>query len=148
MSRLVRRLIVGGISVLIVLWVSVFAFSKYLEARIATSMEFERAKITSATVLSVVEVKPAKPPKADHTDRLYMVCFTIDNLDQIRSDMRQEYQSAEARRLASEGPRCKATTKVAIAKALGKGDKLSVVYLLENQGIIVLVSVMAFGEDL
>src|ERR1039458_2179903 len=148
MSRLARRLTVGGILVVILLSVSVFVLSKYLDARMAASMEFEKAKITSATVVSVAEVKPAKPLKADDSDRLYIVCFTIDNLDQIRTDMRQEYQSAEAQRVASEGPRCRATSKAALAKALGKGEKLSITYLLENQHQIDVVAVTAFGEDL
>jgi hypothetical protein len=127
----------------------VTSFAIYrINAGIAASVEHKSAKTTSATVSSVVGIETAKPLKTGENNRLFKVCFTIDNFDQVEADMRQGYQTAEAHRLASDGPRCKVTTKVAIAKNLNKGDRLSVVYLLENQYHIDLVAVTAFGEDL
>ncbi|HWG19975.1 MAG TPA: hypothetical protein VG225_05535 [Terracidiphilus sp.] len=147
MSRIARWLIAIGISGALV--ISVVAFVLYrISAGITASVEHKSAKTTSATVLSVSEVEPAKPLKGGDSDRLFKVCFTIDNLDQVETDMRHGYQAAETQRLASDGPRCKVTAKSAIAKNLNKGDKLSVVYLLENQYRIDLVAITAFGEDL
>jgi hypothetical protein len=147
MSGLARWLIAIGISVALV--VSVTAFVIYrISAGITASVEHKSAKTTSATVLSVVEVEPAKSPKAGDSDRLFKVCFAIDNLDQVEADMRPGYQAAETQRVVSDGPRCKVTTKAAIAKNLNKGDKLAVVYLLENQYHVDVVAVTAFGEDL
>jgi hypothetical protein len=119
-----------------------------INAGIAASVEHKSAKTTSATVSSVAEIETAKPLKADDSDRLFKVCFIIDNFDQVDAEMRQGYQAAETQRLESGGPRCKVTTKAAIAKNLNKGDRLSVVYLLENQYRIDLVAITAFGEDL
>jgi hypothetical protein len=147
MSRLARWLIAIGISVALV--ISVGALILYrISASINASVEHKSAKTSSATVFSVAEVVPSQPLKAEDSDRLFRVCFTIDNFAQVEADMRQGYQVAETQRLASDGPRCKVTTKVAIAKNLNKGDKLSVVYLLENQYHIDVVAATAFGEDL
>lgn len=41
-----------------------------------------------------------------------------------------------------------AATKVALARKIKRGTKLTVVYLLENQYSIDLVAATAFGEDL
>jgi hypothetical protein len=147
MSRLPRWLISIGISVALVISVAAFVLYR-ISAGITASVEHKSAKTSSATVFSVAEVVPLQPLKAGDSDRLFRVCFTIDNFDQVEADMRQGYQAAEAERIASDGPRCKVTAKVAIAKNLTKGDKLSVVYLLENQYHIDVVATTAFGEDL
>ncbi len=55
---------------------------------------------------------------------------------------------AETERQSRDGPRCKVTSKVAIARNVRVGDKLSIVYLLENQYQIDVVAVSVFGEDL
>jgi hypothetical protein len=132
MSRLARWLIAIGISVTLVISLAVFVLYR-ISAGITASVEHKSAKTSPATVFSVAEVVPSQPLKAGDSDGLYKVCFTIDDFSQVEADMRQGYQATETQRLASDGPRCKVTAKVAIAKNLSKGDKLSVVYLLENQ---------------
>ena len=72
----------------------------------------------------------------------------IDDFDQIHSDFRQGYRSAESQRLLRDGPRCKVTPNVALAKSLSKGDKISVVFLIGNQYQIDIVAVSALGENL
>jgi hypothetical protein len=119
-----------------------------IQAGIVASVDYKSAKSTTATVVSVTELRPTNPSQDGSNDQPYRVCFTIDNIDQVATDMRQGYQSAEAQRLARNGPRCKVTTKVTLAKKLNNGDKLTVIYLLENQYQIDIASATAFGEDL
>lgn len=146
-SRLVRRLISIGIAVLLVASLAVFVVYQ-IDADIASSVDNKSGKSTTATVVDVVEIGEAKPVRARSNDQLFRICFTIDNFDQVQAYMRQGYQLYESQRLIREGPRCKVTAKVALAKRLKRGDKLSVVYLLENEYHIVVVSTSAFGENL
>lgn len=147
MTRLARRLIWIGFPAAFV--VSLTAFVIYrIDAGIAASVDNKSSKTTTATVVSVTEVRRTDLAEVGSNNQLYKVCFTIDNFDQVAADTRYEYQSAEVQRLSRDGPRCKVTTKAAIAKRLNKGDKLTVVYLLENQGHIDMVGNAAFGEDL
>jgi len=74
---------VGVTSIVLTLCAGLAIFVVYIDARIAASVDFETAKTTIATVVSVAEIKPVNPLKADDSDRLYKVCFTIDNFDQI-----------------------------------------------------------------
>lgn len=147
MSRLVRRLITVSILVALAVCFTAFVIYTRIHAGIAASVEHKSSKRTTATVVSVAEMRQSNPPEVAGNDQLYKVCFTIDNFDQVESDMREGYQSAEAERLTREGPRCKVTTNAVLAKNLSKGDKLTVVYLLENQYRIDLVATTAFGKD-
>lgn len=131
----------------IVASLAVFAIYR-IHAGIVASVDHKSAKTTTATVVSVTEVQKTSPMGSGGADQLFKVCFTVDNFDQVEADMREGYQSAEAQRLSREGPRCKVTTKAVLAKHLNKGDKLSAVYLLENQYHIDLVAITAFGEDI
>jgi hypothetical protein len=147
MNKLARWLIAIGVSVVLV--ISLMAFALYrIGQGITASVDHKSAKTSSATVLSVTEVEPSKSLKAEGSGRPFKICFSIDSFDQVEADLRNEYQAAETRRLASDGPRCKVTAKAATVKKLNKGDKLSVAYLLENQYRIDLVRITAFGEDL
>jgi hypothetical protein len=148
MSRLAARLVT--VTVLVALAASVTAYVAYrrIQTGIAASVEHKSSKRTTATVVSVAEVRGTSPAETGTTDSMYKVCFTIDNFGQVDADMRQGYWSAETERLSREGPRCRVTTNVTLAKNLKKGDKLAVVYLLENQYRIDLVAVTAFGKDL
>lgn len=92
---------------------------------------------------------PGKPPSdKDSNDQLFKVCFTLDNFNDIEANMRRGYQSAEERRVATQGPRCESTIKGTLAKRLSKGDKVEVTYLLENDYQIDVAKVTAYGEDL
>ena len=113
----------------------------------AASVEHKGAKHTTATVVDVVEME-GRASGPESKGPLYKVCFTIDNFDQVDSGMRQGYRSAEARRLTNSGPRCKVTSNLGIARTLAKGGKLNVVYLLENDYQIDVVSAAAHGQDL
>lgn len=136
--------------ILVVLAIAVIAFVALtrIKAGIDTSVEHKSAKHTTATAVSVTAMPASKTPDPAYKSQLFKVCFTIDDFDQVRADMRAEYQSAEARRLTKEGPRCKVTRDGALAKKLSKGDKLSVVYLLENDYQIDLAAINAYGEAL
>jgi hypothetical protein len=147
MSGLVRGLIVAGISIVLIVCVTAFILYR-VHTGIVESVEHKSAKSSFATVVSVAEIGNSSPPEKPSADDVLKVCFTIDGFDQVESDMREGYQSAENQRLASDGPRCKVTAKVALAKNLNKGDKLSVVYLLENEYRIDIVMVTSNGEDL
>jgi len=117
-------------------------------AGISAAAEHKSAKVAAATVVSSTEMPRADSSGTNGSDRLFRVCFTIDSFDQVEADMRQGYQSAEAQRLARDGPRCTVTGKTTLAKRLSKGDKLSVTYLLENEYQIDLVSASASGGEL
>jgi hypothetical protein len=147
MGRLSRSVIVKSIFFVLVLSVGVAIFVRYIDARIAASVDFETAKTTTATVLSVTKTSPAHSLTGS-SDEGYRVCFTIDNFDQISSRNREGYQAAELKRLTSDGPRCKETTKVEVAKSLTKGSKISVVYLQENSYQISVARIKAQGEEL
>ncbi len=147
MGRPSRSVIVKSIFFMLALLVGVAIFVGYIDARISASVDFETAKTTTATVLSVTRTSPANSLKGI-SDEGYRVCFTIDNFDQINSRNREGYQAAELKRLTSDGPRCKDTTKVEIAKYLTKGSKISVVYLQENSYQISVARIKAQGEEL
>jgi hypothetical protein len=74
--------------------------------------------------------------------------ITRTPFQQLGSDLRPGYESEESQRLAREGPRCKVTDQSTFARSLNKGDKLEVVYLLENNYPIDIVKVVASGNDL
>jgi hypothetical protein len=147
MNRLVRRLIWIGSSAIFVISLSAIVLYR-IGTGIPASVEHKSAKYGTATVVSATEIPRADSSGAKSSDRLFRVCFTIDNFDQIEADMRQGYQSAEAQRLAQDGPRCTVTGKATLVERLSKGDKLSVVYLLENEYQIDLVRASASGEEL
>lgn len=148
MSRLARRSITVSILVALALSVTAYVIYERIQTGIAASVEHKSAKSTTATVVSVTEAREGNPPDADSRSQLYKICFTIDNFNQVEADVRQGYQSAEVERLARDGPRCISTSKVALAKNLKKGTRLTVVYLLENQYHIDLVATTVFGQDL
>ena len=139
------KLTVAAGAVVAVLAVTAIMAARRTQAGIETSVKHKSTKHASGTVTSVAEI-----PSSELNDRnkLFKVCFTIDNFDQIEDGMRQGYQSAELQRLTREGPRCKVTSKAALAKTLSKDDKISIVFLLENQYQIDTVTISAHGEDL
>ncbi len=119
-----------------------------ISSGISASVEHKAAKVTSATVISASAIQKAGSSVVTNKPNLYSVCFKIDNFDQVPSDIREQYLLAENRRLTLNGPRCKVTSKTELAKNISQGEKLSIVYLLENQYQIDVVAVSAFGEDL
>jgi len=132
----------------VVIIVSATVFVLYrVGSGISASVEHKAAKTASATVVSVAPLQKTDPVAAHNSAELYRVCYTIDNFDQVESDVRQGYRAAEIQRLSRDGPRCKVTSKVALSTNVHVGDKLSIVYLLENQYHIDVVAVSAFGED-
>lgn len=146
-GRPARWLIAIGISVALAASLATLVIYR-IGTGIAASVEHKSAKTTTATVVSVTDIRTASSPGANSNDQVLRVCFTIDNFDQVEADMRQGYQSAETQRLTKDGPRCKLTSEIALAKGLSKGDKLSVVYLLENEYQIDLVRTTAHGKEL
>jgi hypothetical protein len=142
------KLTAAGAAVIIALVAIAIVAGGRINAGIETSVKHKSAKHAAATVTSVTEIASAPSPEQSNRDRFFKVCFTIDSFDQIEDDARQRYQSAELQRLTSDGPRCKVTSRAALAKTLGKGDKLSVAYLLENSYQIDMVAISAHGEEL
>lgn len=100
MSRLARRLIIVSVLVALEASVATFVILKRIQAGVAASVDHKSAKSTTATVVSVAEINPSE---AHSSDQLFRVCFNIDNFDQVETDMRQGYESAEAQRLAKAG---------------------------------------------
>jgi hypothetical protein len=146
-GRRSRSVIVKSVFFVLVISIGVAIFVRYIDARIAASVDFETAKTTAATVVSVTKTSPPNSTTGG-SDESYRVCFTIDNFDQISSRNREGYQAAELKRLISEGPRCKQTTNVEVAKSLTNGSKISVVYLQENSYQISVARIKAEGEEL
>lgn len=120
---------------------------KRIDAGMKASVEHKSAKHATATVTNVVEME-SSASRLGNKPFLYKVCFTIDDFDEVENESRQGYRSAEARRLSDSGPRCNVTSNIGIARTLTRGSKLSLVYLLENDYQIDIVSVTASGEDL
>ena len=147
-TRPTIKLTAAGAAVIIALVVIAIVAVRRIDAGIEASVRHKSAKHATATVTSVTEFPSASPPEQSNRDRFFKVCFTIHNFDQIEDDMRQGYRSAELQRLTSDGPRCKVTSKTALAKTLSKGDKVSVTYLLENSYQINTVAISANGEEL
>jgi hypothetical protein len=146
-KSVIRALIwvVGSISAAILL----ISFAAYrIHAGMLASVEHKSAKSTTATVSSVTGIPEQKFSNNGGTNQLFRVCFTLDNFNEVEAHMREGYEAAENQRLAREGPRCETTSKATIAKHLSTGDKLEVIYLLENQYRIDIVSTTAFGESL
>jgi hypothetical protein len=144
-----RNKVVWGLLVTLV-FVSALLFAMY---RFGSGISFwakevESSKTEAATVTSVGPVQKANSSTASRDVVLYRICYVIDDFDQIHSDFRQGYWSAESQRLLRDGPRCKVTPNVALAKNLSKGDRISVVFLIGNQYQIDIVAVSALGENL
>jgi hypothetical protein len=145
--RRIKLTVVAG-ALVAVLAVTAIMATRRIQAGIETSVKHKSAKHTGGNVTGVTEIPSTSSPELNDRNKLFKVCFTIDNFDQIEDDMRKGYQSAELQRLSREGPRCKVTSKAALAKTLSKDDKVSVVYLLENQYQIDIVTISAHGKDL
>ena len=119
-----------------------------IDTGIAAAVEHKSAKTADATVVSIRAVGASNLQKDSTKTGLYNVCFKIDGCDQIEAEMRVRYQSAEAQREAREGPRCKTTADSKIVTHLNAGDKLKVVYLLENNYKIDVISMTAYDTTL
>jgi hypothetical protein len=147
MSRRARWLVWIGVSAALLISLAEFVAYQF-NATMQSWIDIESAKGTTATIVSVTEMEFGNQSRADRTGKLFKICFTIDSFDQVRSDWRQEYQSAETRRLAKGGPRCIMTNKAAIANSLKTGDKLTADYLQENEYHIDIAKITAAGEEL
>ena len=139
MPRFRHKVLWVGLAVATATVLVAIVASRWIDARVAASVDFKSVKTTSGTVVSVT-------PDTSHQQ--FRICFTIDNFDQLEPYLRSRYQSAEAKRLVKDGPQCSTTTKATLSARLGKGDKLSVDYLLENEGKIDVVGIGAFGQVL
>lgn len=146
-GRRSRSVMVKSIFFVLVISLGVAIFVRYIDARISASVDFETAKTTTATVVSVKKTFPPNSITGSSAEG-YRVCFTIDNFDQISFRNREGYRAAELKRLSSEGPRCKQTTNVEVAKSLTNGSKISVVYLQENSYQISVARIKVQGEEL
>jgi hypothetical protein len=140
-----RRLLwIGGVAFIFLAIATLLIYR--VSGGISSTVRFNSAKSTTATVVSVTEIPEANP--SEDGNKLFRLCFSIDNFDQVDAPLRRGYQAAEARHLASVGPRCKVTAKMALAQHLHSGDKVGVIYLLENNYQINIVAMTAYGEDL
>ncbi|MGB9416204.1 MAG: hypothetical protein WCB58_07800 [Acidobacteriaceae bacterium] len=148
MTGPVLKLLAASILIVTAITVIAFVALNRIGAGIDSSVEHKSAKHAMATIANVTAVSNANSSESANMSQLFRVCFTIDDFDQVEADMRSGYPSAESQRLAKYGPRCKVTSKVALAKSLSKGNKLSVVYLLENNYQIDLVAVALHGEEI
>lgn len=141
-----RAIVVVGVAVTCVTSLLYFVYRR-IDVGIADSVQHKSAKRTTATVVSVAHISSsAKPPAPERPE--YTICFGIDSFDNVEPTMRQGYETAETNRYLREGPRCKRTIQETIAARLRVGDKLEVVYLLENEYKIDIVSVTAYGREL
>jgi hypothetical protein len=123
----------------------IFAY-RALDSGIAVAIEDKSAKMSSATVVSAARFQ-AEDNVGVQAEELYRICFTIDGLDQIRPSIRSQYEAAEHKRESASGPRCKITGVRSAARARA-GDKIQVVYLLENDNQIDITSIRVFGADI
>ena len=148
MSKKARWLI-AGITVLAVAIAAVLYLGFKVKAGIVASIGHKSVKTANATIVRIDSVLDgAGPSKDEDVTQQYRVCFVFDDFDQVEPDMRQGYRNAEARRLVENGPRCEVTNKLALAKSLKRGDKVKVVFLLENQYQIDIARVTFSGESL
>jgi hypothetical protein len=148
MTRPALKLLASSILLVTAITLTTYVALRRLNAGLDASVEHKSAKHATATVASVTPVPKAEASDSANNSRLFRVCFTIDDFDQVGADERARYQSAESRRLARDGPRCKVTSKASVAETLNKGSKLSVTYLLENDDQIDLVTITVHGEHI
>jgi hypothetical protein len=148
-ARFVKQGIVPVISTIAVLLaLGTFIYNR-LDTGIAASVEHKSAKKSKATIVTVL---PIKGSDSDHnvsgSENLYQVCFDLDAFDQVESDIRRGYEQTETDRRIREGPRCKLTSKKSLVRPVDIGDRLDVVYLLENNYQIDVVSISFRGQVL
>jgi len=147
MNKRTRWLVAIGVSVVLLIPLIMLLIHQ-IGTGIKAATDHKSAKTTTATVASVTKVPRINQEGKKGDGELYRVCFTLDNFDEVEADMRQGYRAVELQRLSKDGPRCQVTAKLALAKSLKKGDKLSVVYLLENEYQIDLAGIEANGQEL
>jgi hypothetical protein len=145
-----RRCLIGlGVAVVLVVGLGGCLIYERIQSGIVAAVEHKSAKRATGTVVSVTRMQPKiSSGPGDDIQQLYQVCFTIDDFSQVEPDMREGYESAEAQRLARDGPRCTTTNKTALATRLSKHDKLWIVYLLENQYHIDIAGITTYSEEL
>jgi hypothetical protein len=145
-----RRCVIRlGVALVLVAVLGGWLILERISSGIVASVEHKSAKRATGTVVSVTRLLPKVSSKqGGDIQELYQVCFTINDFSQVEPDMREGYESAEAQRLARDGPRCTTTHKAALATHLSKGDKLWIEYLLENQYQIDFVGITTYGEEL
>jgi hypothetical protein len=87
------------------------------------------ATVTSVSELSSsLDSSPASPS--------LRVCFTLDSLAAIGSGDRSFYETAERDRQAAHGPRCLVEPARQLPDSLNPGDRLEVIFTLEDGGRI------------
>jgi hypothetical protein len=138
-----------GIGTLVAIAVLVVAFYSYrlLDKGIAVAVEHKSAKRSTATVIQIVPIFHSASENNDSSDALYKICFHIDSFNEV-GEMQRGYEAAEQQREMREGPRCQVTARSEIARHLRNGDKVNVVFLLENNYEIDVVSLDAGGAQL
>jgi len=76
------------------------------------------------------------------------VCFTIDSFDEVPGTERTVYESAERKRQAAHGARCRDTSIDPSAAHIKTGDRVDVYFKLESAGQISIIRVTWSGVDL
>ena len=121
------------IAAIIVAFLSVGAWMLYriADLSIRASIGGKSAKFASAKIVKIMHSSREGPSDSSGRQVEYSICYIIDRLGEIESSQRVEYESAERRRLATNGARCWLTGSAA-ARNLRVGDALQVTYRLEN----------------
>ena len=142
MSRTLRKLfllaLVVGAMILVTIGV-VYEVAKY---SLNASTEFKKAHTGTGTVVSTAKSSPRG------SDATYTLCFTLDDWGNLPNSWKPEYEAAERERYRTGGPRCQRFYDCSVASKLNPGDKIQVTYLLENNLVIDIPRIRAFGVEL
>ena len=146
MSRRTGKIVIVVVVVVIILLVMAGIVFKIFAYCMQASMEHKSAHTGGGTVVSIARSVPRKSPATAPSRGQYTVCFTLDDWGKVRDDPR--YETAERERERSSGPRCEAFDSMLGVSKLKPGDKIQIVYMLENDFHIDIASINAFGVDL
>ena len=137
-----RKIVIGVAAVLVVIGV-LYEIADY---SMQSSTEFKSAHIGSGTVVSVSKGIPHVTSGTLSPQGKDVVCITLDDWGKVRDD--PQYETAEREREQTAGPRCLEFDNLPVIAKLKSGDKIQVVYLLENNFHIDIARINAYGVDL